>query len=702
MRSSTILLAFLVVATVLGAAQHPSQAGAYGTPVLILAVHPASGPDWEHAHLMNPSDDAIDLSGWRLDDGEGWWELPLGTVIDPGQRLAVAVNATAYSTLWGRQPDVLATGHGRFGLADRGDSLALLDASGVVVDQLWYGAGKDEPPHGWSGVPVNTPSTMPWGMLLQRRGSVDTDTAGDWTGWTEPRCGWLEVPVDITADANATCFVTPDAGWAFLSRVLSSAEDRIDVAVYDLTSWDLAALLADRAASGVRTRLLLEGRPVGATDEDMDDRARLVAALREAGVEVWATLATEKGVRHSPYRYNHEKYCIVDGRWVVVTTENWCLGSFPPPGAERHGSRGWGAVVDSWPLADALASVFEHDLAMAASVWEPRDVEPLHLPSPRRSGDASALVPCRARLMVGPEAWGSDVSALVDLLGTATESIHLELAYLEVRWGTSVSPLVEALLDAASGGVEVRLVLDPGSEGGGMGTLEELHVLAAGRRVLNLRGVLATDLPGAERLHAKGAVVDGRTAVLGSLNWGWSSVARNREVVVAVTSAPAVEGFEEAFWTDWNASVSSTPPSVPTSLLMDTIYLWDGPPFPSGPVGAIGRDDGDPEDARDPWSFTRSPTARAVLVLSVFTIGWMVERRFGVRTRFSSRLDGTVGGAARRLFTRPSHRPSGGEAGPGAPPATGPPPGPGPGPPPPPPRGGDHRRPLRVVRLPPP
>lgn len=670
-----------------------------------MAVHPASGPDWEHVHLVNPSGETLDLSGWLLDDGEGRWELPAGTSIEPGQRLAVAVNATAHTVLWGRGPDVLATSRGRFGLADRGDALSLFDATGVVVDQLWYGAGLDGPPPGWSGGPVPTPTTVPWGMLLERRVSGDTDTARDWIGWTEPRCGWLDPPVDLSADAKAACFVTPDTGWEALSWALASAEDRLDVALYDLTSWDLAALLADRASSGVRTRLLLEARPVGATSAEMEDRSRLLAAMAGAGVEVWTSVATERGVRHSPYRFHHEKYCVVDGRVSVVTTENWGVGSFPPPGMGWHGSRGWGAVIESANLSAALASVFEHDLAATAERWAPGGVEPLRLPSPRRAGDAPSLAPCRARLLVGPEAWGPHLAALVDLLGAAEESIHLELAYLEVSWGAETSPLVEALLGAALRGVEVRLVLDPGGDGGGRAALEELHLLASRRGALGLRGVLAGDLPGADRLHAKGAVVDGRTAVLGSLNWGWSSVARNREVVVEVGSADAVARLEEAFWADWNASVSPGTATVPAGLLMDTIALWDGPPFPRGPAGAIGQDEPERSGGEAAWPFRWSPTARAVLVLSLATAAWALELRFGYRARFSSWVDRLGAGAARRWLSRPpGRRPSGGVAGPGAPQATGPPPDPGPAPPPPPPPGGGppRRRRPRVVRLPPP
>ncbi|UCC93665.1 MAG: lamin tail domain-containing protein, partial [Thermoplasmata archaeon] len=575
MRPSNAIAAILLLLTVIPTPSAYAESPA--SPVLIYGVHPGGACDWEHVLIGNPGDAPVDVSGWFLSDDEGFMTIPEGTLLSPGERVWVGVNSTAFRVLWGRDLDVIGDRVGGFGLADRGDGLLLMDGDAEVVDQVAYGSPGGDAPEGWSGRPVRTSTTMPWGRLLLRSAGGDTDTAADWDDLREPRCGWdLEGRAPNAVSANATCFVTPEEGWRVMAGTIMAARSDLAIALYDLTSMDLTSLVARKAREGVRTRLLLEASPVGLTEDERERRKALLSTLEADGVEVWLTRSTVKGESHRPYRYHHEKYCVIDGRRVVITTENWCISSFPQRPLAEHGSRGWGALVRSQTLARDLLDVFERDLVVSAHPFEPTDGYPLDLPSlPAPAHAKPTPLPCEAMIMVGPEAWGHDLEGLLGLLDGARKSMLLELAYLDVWWGETLSPVVERLLLAASRGVDVRLLLDPGQDGDGRSTLEEVHVLAASRGVTNLRGVVAKDITGVGRVHAKGLVIDGETSVLGSLNWAWSSMARNREVLVVIQGPDAVRVLADAFWSDWNASIAGVPPAPPRHMLLEAALRWE-------------------------------------------------------------------------------------------------------------------------------
>jgi hypothetical protein len=62
-------------------------------------------------------------------------------------------------------------------------------------------------------------------------------------------------------------------------------------------------------------------------------------------------------------------------------------------------------------------------------------------------------------------------------------------------------------------------------------------------------------------MHNKGMVIDD-ISVVSSINWGDSALHQNREVGVAVRSAPITSFFAELFWQDW-----SEDPVVPKAVL---------------------------------------------------------------------------------------------------------------------------------------
>ncbi|MFC7199910.1 phospholipase D-like domain-containing protein [Halospeciosus flavus] len=62
-----------------------------------------------------------------------------------------------------------------------------------------------------------------------------------------------------------------------------------------------------------------------------------------------------------------------------------------------------------------------------------------------------------------------------------------------------------------------------------------------------------------EKVHAKGAVVDGERGLLGSLNWNPHSLRENREVALVVADPAVGRYYARLFWADWRGGVWRLP-----------------------------------------------------------------------------------------------------------------------------------------------
>ncbi|MCP4849879.1 MAG: hypothetical protein GY899_18225, partial [Verrucomicrobiaceae bacterium] len=98
--------------------------------------------DFEFIEVMNISDGAVDLGGSAFiliasgDHLEGVeFKFPLGTLIDPGQRLVIAANSTAFAA---RYPDVTVAGDYSNRLDNNGEWITLVDPEGKVIDSFRY------------------------------------------------------------------------------------------------------------------------------------------------------------------------------------------------------------------------------------------------------------------------------------------------------------------------------------------------------------------------------------------------------------------------------------------------------------------------------------------------------------------------------------------------------------------------------------
>ncbi len=114
-------------------------AGAAPAQVVINEIHysPADRTKAiEFVELHNPGAAAVNMGGWRLEDGVTF-SVPGGVTIPAGGYFVIAENASAFQTQFGFAPGGVFTG----GLSSDGERLQLRNSVGALVDQVTYGVG---------------------------------------------------------------------------------------------------------------------------------------------------------------------------------------------------------------------------------------------------------------------------------------------------------------------------------------------------------------------------------------------------------------------------------------------------------------------------------------------------------------------------------------------------------------------------------
>ncbi|EMA18564.1 phospholipase D-like domain-containing protein [Haloarcula argentinensis] len=484
----------------------------------IHAVYPdpiAGGDEGEFVVLSVP--DGTDIGQYAVTDGDGTVGIPntsaRGRVV-----LSTVPNRTRELTDW---PVVGFDGH--LALANGGERIRL-QRGNRTVDAVRY----TEAVEGELGI-VNG-SVIRWRPL-----------------------GATDRPVVRAAGGEVRAFTLPDTPAAPI-RPIRNAGERVYLAGYTLSSDRVADALIAAQRRGATVRILLEGEPVGSRT---DREAATLDRLTEAGVSV--RVLTGPRAR---YRYHHAKYAIADER-AVVLTENW-----KPAGTGGNSSRGWGVVTSQPRIIDGLNRTFQSDIGWQDSKpWgeyrQGRQFE--------RAGPATGSYPTEFRaesvsvqrtdLLITPD---NAQGRLVETIDDADDSIDV----IQPTVGDWNSPLLRALRRAASRGVEVRLLLSDAWY-----VREENEQTAqrfrewADRNDAPLTAKVADPDGRYEKIHAKGAVVDDKRVVVGSLNWNEAAATSNREVVLVLHGGDAADYFGAVFDADWDGGGFDMPVGALVALL---------------------------------------------------------------------------------------------------------------------------------------
>jgi len=538
-----------------------------------------TGEEDEFVIIMNDGSGTVYLSGWELTD----WEdvSPLNGTLAPGERVLVTSDLTSLLRM---EPDLIARRHPctvlaslDLRLSNGGDEVVLRHRKGVI-DAVVYGDGTGCP--GWDGpsVPV-----LYEGELCVR-GGMDTNTSDDWALHRLRRLGQSTfLPERLHAD-SVTAMITPDCTDSEVLGLIGSARESIHVEAYEVLSPYIAESLATASRRGVNVSVLLDGAPVGwnfwnvpeeeyierqGTFERAFEEKALVDDMVRDGVDVRFHGSTDPR-----YVFIHSK-CIVTETSVLISSDNLVEGSYPHElgfeGTSVRGSRGWAVILNGSDVAGYFRDVMIHDLngydvvewgvppydpppvyfmqrydRTAMNGSSPDPVRPVSTPPLRVDGPVDVLP------VLSPDS--SAGWPIVSMIENATSFIYVELLDLNPNWSRMGSNrYLDALLDAAGRGVDVRILLDPtwAEPGGSFDNYEMAEALFEASTSLPTLRCRLLSPHGLTMLHNKGVVADGRVLV-SSINWGFNSVFRNREIAVVIEHADIANYYAGSFLQDWN------------------------------------------------------------------------------------------------------------------------------------------------------
>jgi phosphatidylserine/phosphatidylglycerophosphate/cardiolipin synthase-like enzyme len=283
-----------------------------------------------------------------------------------------------------------------------------------------------------------------------------------------------------------------------LDRLVGSAHRSVDVEVYEFGRTDLAAAVVAAQARGVDVTVI--------DDPSESASASTALSLRASAVDV-----ADYPIRAR--MIDHVKLLVVDGRVAVVGGINWGAGS-----AANHDFD----VEVRGPAVANLERVFARDLVTCG---RPHVVPP-------RVADPSILV---AATLPGAEI----LPMVLGVIAGARRTLDVAMYTL------TDAAVVQAMEAVLARGVAVRVLLDP-SERPSDPSAASLRAHGVAVRLYRSSG---------EKLHAKAAIADGATVVLGSANWTVSGFEHNHELDVTIPHNVAVAAaFEQQFDSDWSAS----------------------------------------------------------------------------------------------------------------------------------------------------
>ena len=296
-----------------------------------------------------------------------------------------------------------------------------------------------------------------------------------------------------------TLLTQPDSGRGQILSLLNGAQSSIDLTIYEIEDPQIISALTAAAKRGVSVRVLYNYYSFQGYSHDPN--AQYVAQLNAGGVQ------TKQASQQ--FTVTHQKTFTIDGSVSVIMTFNLNPNYFST-------TRDFGIVTSDPGQVAEIAKVFEAD-------WAYQSVTP----------SQSALV------------WSPDNSRnkLLDIIHGATRSLDI---YNEE---TADRDCMQALISAAKRGVAVRFItaILKSSSNPTDGN-------AAERATLNSNGVQAKGLA-SPYIHAKMILADygigSAQAFLGSENFSWTSLNKNRELGIILNDSAILSSLEGTFEADW-------------------------------------------------------------------------------------------------------------------------------------------------------
>ncbi len=360
---------------------------------------------------------------------------------------------------------------------------------------------------------------------------------------------------------NAKTFVSPDSSYVSIKEFIDGAETTLYISVYELDGPPIADLITKALDRGVDVRILVEGGPVGGISKTGKS---IIKRLQENGAEIYFDADDE-------IVFFHGKYSIADRDTVLVSSENF--GDTGYSIDNTYGNRGWGIVIEDPELAKYFVNIFLNDLEDSEKAHISGktygDYPPSKGPYKPQFDSQTFNIFLTVEPVIAPE---NAVEEILDLIESAENSVYIEQFYIYKYWGirneesvdTSPNLFLEAAIDAARRGCEVKILLD--STWYNVETddpVSSLHTVKYVNKIAKAEGLdleaklIDLKKSGFVKLHNKGVIVDDNKVLVSSINWNEHSPTKNREVGIIIEGAVA-KFYTEVFLHDWNAKSSES------------------------------------------------------------------------------------------------------------------------------------------------
>lgn len=286
--------------------------------------------------------------------------------------------------------------------------------------------------------------------------------------------------------------------------LISSAEKSIYIEQTIFSDESLRNLVIQKATSGVKVRILL--------DQFETPNQATLNQLKSKNISVQYYPA-RKG------QTDEAKFLIVDMTQAIIYSFPWTAEGF-----EAHNM----AVLLSGKSVWKLAGIFNKD-------WQFTTTLSLDIPKTTDLPEDNILLATNANVK----------QQVIEHISGSQKSIWVSVSQV------TDEDTIQAFIDAANKGRDVRIILDPGiMPKNWPETIEKLK--ASGIQIRYFKH------PANKSLNLNVGIFDGDTFVLSSSGWGYKSFVMNHELSITVPSPKATLELIKQFDQDWQSS--SSPP----------------------------------------------------------------------------------------------------------------------------------------------
>jgi len=308
-------------------------------------------------------------------------------------------------------------------------------------------------------------------------------------------------PVPISNLPSESIFVDKEAIYNRTIALLQSAKTSIYVEQSEFDDPNLIQILLAKSRAGVDVRILL--------DQWQKVNHATLDQLKSQNVSI-QYFPAQKG------QINHTKILIVDQQLAMIYGPPWTA-----EGLLAHDL----AVELSGKSAWKAAALFSKD-------WEFTTTFPLTVPETSALPDDKIVLATNAKVK----------QELTEQISTSTKSIWIEVPEI------TDPDLIQALLDAAQKGRDIRLILDRAVATKTPVTLEKLTA----------NNITIRYFPSKPSLGMHLAIFDSSSFILTSSDWTRYSFVSNHEFSVTVPSPLASTKLGDLFRQDWAKSTNVT------------------------------------------------------------------------------------------------------------------------------------------------